>query len=165
MIRTALGDITRIPDVEYICNAANGVGPMGSGVAGAIRRAGGAIIQDEAYRVCRQFNPQAGTLYETSAGRLPYRGVIHLVTMKRPGGYTDYNIVRSCLRSLKEFCFMHGVKSVALPALGTGVGRLDPKVVAEIFVQELAPVPSTLFVVTDIDKSFLDHINVLLHGG
>lgn len=156
MLKAYEGDITTFHGVEYICNAANGIGPMGAGVAGAIRKAGGAIIEQEATEVCKRLNPQPGTLYVTSAGSLPFKGVIHLVTMKFPGGFTDYDIVSRCLESLKEFCRTYKVSSVALPALGTGVGRLNPVLVAELFKRHLGAPSSTQFWVVDIDKRFIE---------
>lgn len=155
-MRVALGDITKVVGVEYICNAANGTGPMGAGVAGVIRRAGGKVIEKDAFRVCKLNDPQEGSLYLTVPGSLPFRGIIHLVTMKNPGGETSYDIVRSCLRSLVQFCRASGIGSVALPALGTGVGGLSPMLVAQIYIQELANIVETDFLVVDINEEFIN---------
>ncbi|KAF0996595.1 macro domain-containing protein [Geobacillus sp. TFV-3] len=158
MIRAMVGDLTKVEGVEYICNAANGIGPMGGGVAAAIRRAGGRVIEDEAIRVCQAQDPQPGDLYVTGAGSLPFRGVIHLVTMKQPAGETSYEIVRLCLEQLVSYCREHGIKKVALPALGTGVGGLDKEKVARLFVEVLGPVEDVEFVVVDIDQAFIDFV-------
>ncbi|BBW97820.1 macro domain-containing protein [Geobacillus sp. FSL W8-0032] len=158
MIRAMVGDLTKVEGIEYICNAANGIGPMGGGVAAAIRRAGGRVIEEEAIRICQAQDPQPGDLYVTGAGTLPFRGVIHLVTMKQPAGETSYAIVRQCLERLVAHCREHGIKKVALPALGTGVGGLDKEKVARLFVEVLAPVTDVEFVVVDIDESLIRHI-------
>lgn len=58
--------------MEYICNAANGTGTMGAGVAGAIRKAGGMEVEADAKRICKQLDPQEGSLYVTT-GRCPIK--------------------------------------------------------------------------------------------
>jgi O-acetyl-ADP-ribose deacetylase len=158
MIRAIVGDLTKVEGVEYICNAANGIGPMGGGVAAAIRRAGGRVIEEEAIRICQAQDPQPGDLYVTGAGTLPFHGVIHLVTMKQPAGQTSYAIVRQCLERLITYCREHGIKHVALPALGTGVGGLDKGKVAKLFREMLEPVMDVEFVVVDIDESFIHQV-------
>jgi O-acetyl-ADP-ribose deacetylase len=155
MIRAVNGDITKLEEVQYICNAANGIGPMGGGVAAAIRRAGGKEIETEAIKVCKEQNPMPGELYVTNAGTLPYKKVIHLVTMKEPAGETSYDIVKTCLEHLVSYCQEHGIQKVALPALGTGVGKLDKTKVADIFKEVLGPVKDIEFIVVDIDQEFV----------
>ncbi|AEH49569.1 macro domain-containing protein [Parageobacillus thermoglucosidasius] len=155
MIKAVCGDITKLQDVSYICNAANGIGPMGGGVAAAIRKAGGREIEEEAIHVCQEQNPQPGDLYVTRAGTLPFQGIIHLVTMKEPAGATSYDIVQTCLNNLVAYCQKHGIDKVALPALGTGVGNLDKTKVAAIFKEVLEPVKDIEFIVVDIDEAFI----------
>lgn len=156
MITAFRGDITKTTDVDYIVNAANGaVGVMGSGVAGAIRRAGGTEIQDAAILMCSKGGYQPGDIYMTHAGRLSFKNVIHLVTMKNPGGETSYDVVENCLRNLINYCNVFGIKKIALPALGTGVGNLDHRKVADIFKEILEPVEDIEFLVVDIDPLFI----------
>jgi O-acetyl-ADP-ribose deacetylase (regulator of RNase III) len=155
VIKAVRGDITKLQDVYYICNAANGIGPMGGGVAAAIRRAGGKEIEAEAIKVCKEQNPMPGDLYVTNAGKLPFKKVIHLVTMKEPAGPTSYDIVKTCLEHLVSYCQEHGIDKVALPALGTGVGNLDKTKVADIFKEVLEPVKDIEFIVVDIDEEFI----------
>ncbi|MCD1261501.1 macro domain-containing protein [Paenibacillus athensensis] len=158
MLRAIAGDITRQNQARFICNAANGTGPMGAGVAGAIRRAGGRAIQAEAEACCAARDIRPGELYVTGAGTLPYERVLHLVTMKKPGGATSYAIVRACLQALVRYCEEMGIDALALPALGTGVGRLDPRKVAELFGEVLRPHPKIVFTVVDIDERFISHV-------
>jgi O-acetyl-ADP-ribose deacetylase (regulator of RNase III) len=159
MIKAYIGDITKVKDVQYICNAANGIGPMGAGVAGAIKRAGGDEIQREAFQVCGKGNVNTGDLYVTTAGKLPYNNILHLVTMKQPGGRTCLKTVRSCLNNLIIFCNQMDVSKVALPALGTGVGGLNYTDVADIYINELRDISNIEFHIVDINKSFIDYIN------
>jgi O-acetyl-ADP-ribose deacetylase len=155
VIKAVHGDITKLQDVSYICNAANGIGPMGGGVAAAIRKTGGKEIEAEAIKVCQEQNPMPGDLYVTHAGTLPFQGIIHLVTMKQPAGPTSYDVVQTCLHNLVVYCRKQGIDKVALPALGTGVGNLDKTKVAAIFKEVLEPVKDIEFIVVDIDEEFI----------
>lgn len=148
------GDLTKVQGVDYIVNASNALGPMGSGIAGAIRRAGGVSIQDEAFLKCSQVDYQPGDIYVTKAGTLPYKQVLHLVTMKEPGGETSYDVVEKCLENLVAYCEVVGIKKIALPALGTGVGSLDKSKVANIFKEKLTE-SEIEFIVVDIDPLFI----------
>jgi O-acetyl-ADP-ribose deacetylase (regulator of RNase III) len=111
------GDITAYA-VDAIVNAANDHLWMGAGVAGAIKRHGGQVIEDEAMR---QGPIAVGEAILTSAGRLPARYVIHAAAMGQDL-VTSAALIRqatcnSLLRALEL-----GLGSLALPALGTGVG-------------------------------------------
>ena len=61
--------------LDGIMNAANGKGPMGKGIAGAIKRAGGDAIQSDAYGVCNKYDPQEGDAYYTIPGPLAKKGL------------------------------------------------------------------------------------------
>jgi O-acetyl-ADP-ribose deacetylase len=123
------GDITAL-EVDAIANAANNHLWMGSGVAGAIKRAGGEEIEREAVRL----GPiEVGDAVATGAGRLAARWVIHGAVMGQDLR-TDADLVRrtteSCLRVANEL----GARSLALPAFGTGVGGFSLDVCARIMV-------------------------------
>ncbi len=117
------GDITRLY-VDAIVNPANSLMIMGGGVAGAIRRAGGDEIEVEA----RRYAPvPVGKAVVTSAGRLQsrIRYVIHAPTMERPAMRTTREKVRRATRAAIEAALEKNVGSVALPAMGAGVGGLS----------------------------------------
>jgi O-acetyl-ADP-ribose deacetylase len=123
------GDITAL-EVDAIANAANDRLWMGSGVAGAIKRAGGGEIESEAV----QLGPiEVGDAVATGAGRLRARWVIHGAVMGQDLR-TDAELVRrtteSCLRVADEL----GAESLALPAFGTGVGGFPLEECARIMV-------------------------------
>jgi O-acetyl-ADP-ribose deacetylase (regulator of RNase III) len=124
------GDITSL-DVDAIANAANNRLWMGSGVAGAIKRAGGGEIEREAVQ---QGPIEVGEAVATGAGRLPARWVIHGAVMGQDLR-TDADLVRrtteSCLRVADEL----GAESLALPAFGTGVGGFPLEECARIMVE------------------------------
>jgi O-acetyl-ADP-ribose deacetylase len=134
------GDITAL-QVDAIANAANNHLWMGSGVAGAIKRAGGEEIEREAVRL----GPiEVGDAVATGAGRLAARWVIHGAVMGQDLR-TDADLVRrttaSCLRVADEL----GAKSLALPAFGTGVGGFPLDECARIMVEAVrAYEPSSL---------------------
>ena len=123
------GDITSV-DVDAIANAANNRLWMGSGVAGAIKRAGGEEIEREAVA---KGPIEVGEAVATSAGRLAARWVIHGAVMGQDLR-TDAELVRrtteSCLRVADEL----GAESLALPAFGTGVGGFPLDECARIMV-------------------------------
>ncbi len=139
-LEVVAGDITAL-EVDAIANAANNHLWMGSGVAGAIKRAGGEEIEREAVAL----GPiEVGDAVATSAGRLPARWVIHGAVMGQDLR-TNAELVRrtteSCLRVADEL----GAQSLALPAFGTGVGGFPLDECARIMVDAVrAYEPSSL---------------------
>src|ERR687890_1318515 len=107
-------DITAL-DVDAIANAANTELRHGGGVAAAIARAGGPVIDEES----RARAPIGlGEAVETSAGDMPSRYVIHAATMVDPAGTTDAEVVRACTRATLAKADELGCRSVALVAFG-----------------------------------------------
>jgi O-acetyl-ADP-ribose deacetylase len=123
-------DITAL-EVDAIANAANNALWMGSGVAGAIKRAGGEEIEREAVA---KGPIEVGEAVATGAGRLQATWVIHGAVMGQDL-QTDADLVRrttgSCLRVADEL----GAESLALPAFGTGVGGFPLDECAAIVVE------------------------------
>jgi O-acetyl-ADP-ribose deacetylase len=138
------GDITSL-DVDAIANAANNHLWMGSGVAGAIKGAGGEEIEREAVA---KGPVEVGTAVVTSGGKLSARWVIHGAVMGqdlRTNGRLVRRTTESCLRLAEEV----GAESIALPAFGTGVGGFSVEECAEIMVDAVrAHRPSSLKRVT-----------------
>lgn len=164
MIEVVLGDITKIK-VDAIVNAANGIGILGHGVAGAIRRAAGLSVQDEAKEVCRKNGKpiEEGECYSTSSGFLKedngVRTIYHAVTMRLPGGPSSLDIVSKVTKNVLESALVDGVKSIAIPALGTGVGRLDKSSVARIMVNIAKGFSESIDIyIVDIDASFIKEV-------
>ncbi len=122
-------DITTL-EVDAVVNAANDHLWMGSGVAGAIKRVGGVEIEQEAVAL----GPIAvGDAVATTAGRLAAKHVIHGAVMGQDlntDAATIARTTRSCLELAQEL----GAKSIALPALGTGVGGVSPELAAGAMV-------------------------------
>jgi O-acetyl-ADP-ribose deacetylase (regulator of RNase III) len=111
-------DITDAP-VDAIVNAANESLQLGAGVAGAIRRRGGSAIQEECDRI--GYCP-VGQAVVTGGGNLPAHWVIHAVGPVWRGGEEGEDVLLSSavLAALARADEV-GAKSVALPAISTGV--------------------------------------------
>lgn len=126
------GDITQL-EVEAIANAANTDLRHGGGVAGAIVRAGGQLIQDESDAVAPI---ELGEAVATGAGDLPAKWVIHAATM-RLGGPTSAEIIRDATASTLRVADELGAKSLGLVAFGTGVGGFPLEEAARIEAEEV----------------------------
>jgi len=134
------GDIARL-DVDAVANAANDELRMGAGVAGALKRAGGAEIEAEAMAM----GPiPVGAAMATGAGRLRARWVVHGAVMGQDLVTNAHVVARataSCLRVADEL----GARSLALPAFGTGVGGFGLDECAVLMVEAVrAHEPRTL---------------------
>ena len=126
------GDITQL-DADAIVNAANNHLWMGSGVAGAIKRAGGVEIEREAMSK----GPIAvGEAVVTGAGRLKARCVIHAAAMGQDLRADAEKIRAATVNSLKRADELE-LKRIALPALGTGVGGFSYSRAAEVMIKAI----------------------------
>ena len=123
------GDITAL-DVDAIANAANNHLWMGAGVAGAIKRAGGEEIEREAVA---KGPVEVGEAVVTGAGRLRARHVIHGAVMGQDLR-TNADLVERTTRRCLEVADGLGVRTLALPAFGTGVGGFPLDDCARIMV-------------------------------
>ncbi len=124
------GDIRR-EKCDAIVNPANSLGLMGGGVALAIKRAGGDEIEREAIR--RAPIP-VGSAIATTAGRLKARFVIHAPTMETPAKIINTENVEKATYGALECAKNLGIRSVAFPGMGTGVGRVSKKDAAKCMV-------------------------------
>src|SRR5256712_13577490 len=120
------GDITDC-EVDAIVNAANATLAMGAGVAGAIRRKGGVISEEEAMR---QGPVEVGEAVLTTGGNLAATHVIHAAVMG-PDLKTDGPQITATTRAVLALAAKHRITSLALPALGTGVGHVPPTTSAD----------------------------------
>lgn len=125
------GDIAAV-EADALANAANDHLWMGGGVAGALKRVGGAEIEREAMS---QGPIPLGSAVATGAGRLRARYVIHGAVMGQDLR-TDAELVRRTTRSCLELADELGCRTLALPAFGTGVGGFRLEDCARIMVEE-----------------------------
>jgi len=146
------GDICDL-EVDAIVNPANLSLWMSTGVSGAIKRAGGDAIE---FAAVRQAPVPLGESIVTSGGELAAEAVIHAVSLdrdRRTSGPVIEAAVRSAMARAREI----GARSIAFPALGTGVGGFPLEDSARITVEtvrdELGRSPE------------IEHVTFALRGG
>ena len=115
-IKLLKGDITQL-DVDAIVNAANAHLKMGGGVAGAILRKGGQIIQEECDKIGFI---GVGNAAISSAGRLKAKHVIHTVGPRMGEGDEDAKLKNATINALK-IATQNSINSIAFPAISTGI--------------------------------------------
>jgi O-acetyl-ADP-ribose deacetylase (regulator of RNase III) len=131
VITFVFGDLTA-QRVDAIVNAANEALAPGGGVCGAIRKAGGDEIFDECARLggC-----ETGDAKATGAGRLPARHVIHAVGPVWHGGsQRESELLASAYRRSLEVAAGLGCRTIAFPALSTGIYGYPPELAAPVAV-------------------------------
>src|SRR6185437_11232124 len=125
------GDLTET-DADAIVNAANNDLQLGGGVAGAIRRKGGEQIQRECDAIG---SVPVGGAAITSGGRLKARHVIHAASMQL-GGATTAQALRSSTAHSLRIAAQNDLKTIAFPAVGTGIAGFPMRECAEIMLAE-----------------------------
>jgi len=137
-VSVIIGDITR-QELDAVVNAANRELAGGSGVNGAIHKAGGAEI----YRFCEELRATkypdglpAGQSAITPGGKLPAKWIIHTVGPK----YAQHDgkeaeLLASCYRTALELAESHKLESIAFPAISTGVYGYPPEGAAKVASQ------------------------------
>ena len=161
-LEAAAGDITT-EQVDAIVNAANRQLRGGGGVDGAIHRAAGA---DRLHAACRAIGEcPPGHAVVTDGFDLPARFIIHTVGPVWRGGREDEpETLAACYRNSLAVADEVGARSVAFPAISTGVYGYPPEEAAAIAVRTVGAVDTEVLVVRFIafDEGTLGHYRRLL---
>jgi O-acetyl-ADP-ribose deacetylase (regulator of RNase III) len=131
VIRLIKGDITE-QNVDVIVNSANSFLKHGAGVAGAIVRNGGNIIQIESNKI--GFVP-VGSSVITTSGKLPCNAIIHTVGPKMGEGNEDFKLSKSIHSSL-SLASQNGYTSISIPAISSGIFGFPKERCADILLDE-----------------------------
>jgi len=147
-IKVVLGDITE-EETDAIVNAANSQLKHGGGVAGAIVRKGGRVIQEESDKI--GYCPVGKAVY-TSAGKLKAKYVIHAVG-PRWGEGDEENKLRSAVKSALEVATELKLKSIAIPAISTGIFGYPKEEGTRVILEEV-------FKFLDGEKTTLEEVHL-----
>ena len=156
-IEITKGDIAQV-EADALVNAANNRLWMGAGVAGALKRAGGKEIEDEAV----EKGPiPVGEAVETGAGNLKAEYVIHAAVMGQDLR-TDEEKIRNATKNSLKLAGRLELKSIAFPALGTGVGGFPLQRCAEVMLEEALAYPGPLKIIFVLysDESYVTFTNI-----
>jgi len=128
-IECVQGDITAQDDVDAVVNAANARLEPGGGVAGAIHRAAGPELAEEAVPL----GPiEPGEAVITGAYGLPNRYVIHTLGPVYGQDRPEAELLAACYRNSLSLAEENGIESVALPAISTGIFGYPAEEAAEV---------------------------------
>ena len=163
-IEVVQGDITRL-DVDAIVNAANTSLLGGGGVDGAIHRAAGPELVQE----CRMLHGcKTGQAKITRGYRLPARWVIHTVGPVWQGGQAgEDELLASCYRESLKLARDRELRTVAIPAISTGVYRFPLHRAARIAARETAaflaanPLPERVMLVCYGDEARREYLTAV----
>ncbi len=127
--------------VDAIVNAANGHLAHGGGVAGVISRAAGPALQRESDLLIQKQGPvAAGSAVVTTAGKLPFKGVIHAVGPRQGEGDEEAKLVRA-LVSAFACARERGWSSVSFPAVSSGIFAVPLDVCARAYLKAMRASP------------------------
>jgi O-acetyl-ADP-ribose deacetylase len=134
LFRVVRGNLLEEP-VEAIVNAANGMLAHGGGVAGIISRAAGPSLQEESDRIVHERGQFAtGSAVVTTAGRLPFKGVIHAVGPRYGEGDEEAKLVRA-LTAAFACARERGWRSVSFPAVSSGIFSVPLDICARAYLK------------------------------
>ena len=143
-MRIEYGDICETT-CDAIVNASNGIGYMGGkagirkrrpGVAESLHYISRGQIEDCAKKLCKNHSALGfapGNVFVTPAFELNCKHIIHAVTMRLPGTFSNINTIEILLPQILEQARSMNLKSIAIPLLGTGTGGLSEKKVLDLY--------------------------------
>jgi O-acetyl-ADP-ribose deacetylase (regulator of RNase III) len=147
-LRISVGDMTKV-EADVIVNAANTGMTMKLGLAAALLKAGGESIETEALA---QAPACMGDVVWTGAGTLRARFIAHAVAALGGAVCVQRCVLRVLLEAEKR-----RLRSVALPALGTGVGRVPVELAAQLMLEAIRTF-------ADLKPAAVQNVDIVLHG-
>jgi O-acetyl-ADP-ribose deacetylase (regulator of RNase III) len=133
-IEIVIGNIVHQPDVDALVNSANANLLFGSGVAGAIHTAAGLELE----QYCRRYSPIApGDAVVTPGFNLPNPFIIHARAASYINGDQPEKVLEMAVGQTLRVANAAGIKTMAMPAIGTGVFKFPADLAAQIIVQAL----------------------------
>ncbi|MBR9990648.1 MAG: macro domain-containing protein [Gemmatimonadetes bacterium] len=160
-IELTIGDIAAQHDIDAVVNAANAELRIGGGVAGALHRAAGPGLEEEA-RPLAPIRPGEAVL--TSGHRLPNPYVIHCLGPVYGRDEPSDVLLASCYRNALELAEVEGLRSVAFPAISTGAFGFPMDRAAAIGLGTVAGLASTLQSVRCIRFVLYDQNALAIHA-
>ena len=137
--------------VDAIVNAANGHLAHGGGVAGIISRAAGPDLQRESDVLVQKHGPfPTGSAVVTTAGKLPFKGVIHAVGPRQGEGDEESKLLLALQNSLTE-AKRRGWSAVSFPAVSSGIFAVPLDVCARAYLKAMraSPLPQVRLCLRD----------------
>ena len=120
--------------VDAIVNAANGMLAHGGGVAALISHAAGPELQRESTRLVEEHGLYpVGAAVATTAGKLPFKGVIHAVGPRRGEGDEERKLALALCNAF-SVAAQNGWQSVAFPAVSSGIFAVPPQICARAYL-------------------------------
>ncbi|MFQ5602674.1 MAG: macro domain-containing protein [bacterium] len=132
-VRFLVGDLTKV-QADAIVNPANSEGEMGGGIAGAIKKVGGKIIEEECMR---QAPIPIGQAVLTTAGSLNCDYVIHAPTMAMPVQRTNVVNIANAMKAALQLAAEYEIEVLAVPGMGTGTGRVAIDDAAKTMIESI----------------------------
>ena len=139
---------------DAIVNASNGIGFMGgklgiykrlAGVAESIHYATQGKVEQAAKQICRShafFGFKPGNVFVTPSFNLPCKYIIHAVTMRFPGTFSNLGTVKKLLPQILQQAQSLDLHSIAIPLLGTGTGSLSKEKVLAVYEEFFSSIDS-----------------------
>lgn len=132
VIECVKGDITGQPDIDVIVNAANKFLAPGGGVAGAIHKKAGPLL----YQECKKYAPiETGQAVITKGYNLPNPFVIHTVGPVYSEEKIPAEKLAMCFKNALKLADEKGLKSIAFPAISTGIFGYPVEEAAEVSIK------------------------------
>lgn len=133
-IEIVIGDIVKQSGIEAVANSANANLRLGSGVAGAIHMAAGPKLEE----YCKPFAPLAlGAGLITPGFKMPNPWIIHVRSAHYINNDEPEKYMQMALESMLRLANDNDIRSLALPAIGTGMFKFPPILAARIICQAL----------------------------